>query len=610
MKKANLFISMILSLCLCLSSVSVYAADITTSNSLGSSPVELTMESSSFSVSLPLGLLVEVTRDGEIYTATECSIINNSRSPIVVDDVLVQTDSPWVLEEFDAAYYSMPVNTSKLGFQLNTENVGLDGKVALERSNWPVIYGYDEMALDYDANLPAVSEDKETVMGKVIFTIDFWSADSDSFSVDDSVFEVAEVNLTAEEASSIWSYTKNTDSITIKDYLGESSDELDLVVPTTIDELPVTSVYAGCDNITAKSLSVPSGITISNEAFVNLNVDTLVLNDVTLVQGSSTSNCNFRNITANNVFVTDSSICKLSFYGGNIETATFKNTSFAQYSLNNVTIGRLNLLEGCSGSKIAQANSTGTPYSNIETLYVDCDLDERAFYYSCYVTNVIFGPNASSVGSECFASNSALTSITGLSNLKSIGSKAFYGINHIEITEPVKFTDTTIGSYAFTFNESTNYHVSFAFADVTFDNCSISNDAFRYDTFESLNIKDTTIGKYAFADITVNGDMNITGDTVFNSALTFSIHNTSTPSTFGAVYIDCDVAPVNDVSATYARAAFYRCSFDSLTFGPNCNYIEGDMFRLTTIGKLVGLSSVEYVGEKAFYNATIGETID
>ena len=607
MKRVNKFISLLLSLCLCLSGISVYAADITSAGSTGNSPVELTMESSSFSVSLPLGLLVEVTRDGEIYTATECAIINNSRSPIVVADVLVETDSPWVLEDFNAAYYSMPVNTAKLGFQLNTENVGLDGKVALERSNWPVIYGYDEMKLDYDANLPAVSEDKESVMGKVIFTIDFWADDNSGSSFDNSVFEVEEVNLSAEEASSIWSYTKNTDSITIKGYLGESSADMDLVVPTTIDGLPVTSVYGGCSGLTLKSLSVPSGVTISNQAFVNLNVDTLVLNGVTLDQGSSTSNCNFRNITANNLYVTDSSICKYTFYKGNIENATFKNTAFSTYALGGVTFGRLNLLEGCSGSQITQKYTTADSYTTIDTLYIDCEEVGYRAFYNTNVTNVIFGSNASSVGDQSFYSMKSLTSIEGLSNLTTIGDEAFNRVGPVTVTEDVVFTNATIGESAFTATSIAN---ASTFANLTFNNCTIGTYAFQYITASSLNIKDSTIGKLAFADITVNGDMNITGDTVFNSALTFSIHNTSTPSTFGDVYIDCDVAPVNDVSATYARAAFYRCSFDSLTFGPNCNYIEGDMFRLTTIGKLIGLSGVEYVGANAFYNATIGETID
>ena len=607
MKRVNKFISLLLSLCLCLSGISVYAADITSAGSTGNSPVELTMESSSFSVSLPLGLLVEVTRDGEIYTATECAIINNSRSPIVVDDVLVETDSPWVLEEFDAAYYSMPVNTSKLGFQLNTENVGIDGKVALERSNWPVIYGYDEMALDYDANLPAVSEDKETVMGKVIFTIDFWSADSDSFSVDDSVFEVAEVNLTAEEASSVWVYSKGSDYVAITNYIGESSSDLDLVVPTTIEGLPVTSITTGCNNITAKSLSVPSGITISNEAFRYVTVDTLVLNGVSLVQGSSTSNCNFRNIVANNVYVTDSSICTYSFYKGNIENATFKNTAFSTYALGSVTFGRLNLLEGCSGSQITQNKTTGDSYTTIDTLYIDCEEVGYRAFYNTNVTNVIFGSNASSVGTQSFYSMTSLTSIEGLSNLTTIGDEAFNRVGPVTVTEDVVFTNATIGASAFTATSIAN---ASTFANLTFNNCTIGTYAFQYITASGLNIKDTTIGKYAFADITVNGDMNITGDTVFNSAFTFSIHNTSTPSTFGDVYIDCDVAPVNDVNSNYSRGVFISCTFESLTFGPNCNYIELDSFAYAKIGRLVGLSGVDSVHADAFDRATIGETID
>ena len=552
MKRVNKFISLLLSLCLCLSGISVYAADITSAGSTGNSPVELTMESSSFSVSLPLGLLVEVTRDGEIYTATECAIINNSRSPIVVADVLVETDSPWVLEDFNAAYYSMPVNTAKLGFQLNTENVGLDGKVALDRGNWPVIYGYDEMELDYDANLPAVSEDKETVMGKVIFTIDFWAADNSGSSFDNSVFEVEEVNLSAEEASSIWSYTKNTDSITIKGYLGESSADMDLVVPTTIDGLPVTSVYGGCSGLTLKSLSVPSGVTISNQAFVNLNVDTLVLNGVTLDQGSSTSNCNFRNITANNLYVTDSSICKYTFYKGNIENATFKNTAFSTYALGSVTFGRLNLLEGCSGSQITQNYTTADSYTTIDTLYIDCEEVGYRAFYNTNVTNVIFGSNASSVGDECFADAKNIASIEGLGNLKNIGYHAFYSVQPVTVTETVHFKDATIGEAAFADHKNNISTVTFNFADVTFENCSIGAYAFAVDTFENVTITDSTVEEYAF----------------------------------------------------------YIASMESLTFDSSASTLANRSFSWATINKLIGSSTAGNVDSNAFESATISETVN
>lgn len=551
MKRVNKFISLLLSLCLCLSGISVYAADITSAGSTGNSPVTLEMQSSSFSVSLPLGLLVEVTRDGEIYTATECAIINNSRSPIVVADVLVETDSPWVLEDFNAAYYSMPVNTAKLGFQLNTENVGLDGKVALDRGNWPVIYGYDEMELDYDANLPAVSEDKETVMGKVIFTIDFWADDNSGSSFDNSVFEVEEVNLSAEEASSIWVYTKTSDSVQITGYKGENSADLDLVVPTTIEELPVTNIYGGCFNMTLKSLSVPSGITISNAAFANLTVDTLTLNGVSLVQGSSSSNSNFNYINANNIYAVDSSFEKYSFNHGNVNTLTFKNCSFSEYALNNMTIGRLNLLEGCTGDKIAKAYINGDTNS-IDTLYVDCaELGNNSFE-NISINNIIFGSNASSVGVECFADAKNITSIEGLGNLKNIGYHAFYSVQPVTVTETVHFKDATIGEAAFADHKNNISTVTFNFADVTFENCSIGAYAFAVDTFENVTITDSTVEEYAF----------------------------------------------------------YIASMESLTFDSSASTLANRSFSWATINKLIGSSTAGNVDSNAFESATISETVN
>ena len=419
MKRVNKFISLLLSLCLCLSGISVYAADITSAGSTGNSPVTLEMESSSFSVSLPLGLLVEVTRDGDIYTATECAIINNSRSPIVVDDVLVETDSPWVLEEFDAAYYSMPVNTSKLGFQLNTENVGLDGKVALDRGNWPVIYGYDEMELDYDANLPAVSEDKETVMGKVIFTIDFWSGDSDSNTIisstkfDSSIFDIKDeyqfnvdvkqesVTIETPNEDSLWVWTTNDDStLTIVGYNGDLDDSQDIVVPSEINGAAVTTLASGTFNggndFTVNSMSIPEGITVEAKALYCINADTVNIANDCVLEAKSLALCDVENL-----YIGEG----IALPGGRTATSTSQGRNK-------------------NPASTILGNSNNVPGGSVTNLYLNSDATPGSFE-DCYIDNIIFGEGCDSIGRYAFSVADTVKSFKGIENIKFFGRNCF-----------------------------------------------------------------------------------------------------------------------------------------------------------------------------------------
>lgn len=226
-KKLHLITSLMIVISMLASNVA-FASNISSEpGSSATSEVELTAEVAQFSATVPTGLIVAVQADGSTVTATEANIVNNSHAPIYVTDVSVIPTNGYSLVEFDSKFYTMPVGKKVFGFQLNTENVSTAGKVALARSNWPAIYGYDSLALDYDAGVPAI-KNKDVgykKMADVVFTLDFWSSDSssDGSETPDVDATVKEENLTAEQAALIWEWTDSDtadDEVTITKYNG------------------------------------------------------------------------------------------------------------------------------------------------------------------------------------------------------------------------------------------------------------------------------------------------------------------------------------------------------------------------------------------------------
>lgn len=575
MKFFNKSLSVVLSLCLCFSCISVSANEVSPVDGIGSSPVELTMDSSSFSVSLPLGLLVEVTRDGEIYTATEAYIINNCRSPIVVEDVLVETNSPWELANFNSAFYSMPVNTPKLGFQLNSENVGTDGKVALSLSNWPVIYGFDRMQLDYDANLPAISADKQDIMGNVVFTIGFWESDDNTvisstkfnsaiFDIKDEYqfsVDVEQESVTIEEPAedSLWVWTTNDDStLTIVGYNGTLDASQDIVVPSEINGATVTTLADGTFNsgsaFTVNSMSIPEGMTVEAKSLYGINADTVNIADNCVLEATSLALCDVENL----------------YIGEGIALPGSRTATTTTQGRNKSAAGTI---LGYSSEMMG---------GSVTNLYLNSDATPGCFE-DCYIDNAIFGEGCTSLGRFAFSVGDTLKSFKGIENIK------FFGM--------YCFAEAGASGYIYP------------------DSCLDEN-------FKSPLIitSDTIVEEYGLAYITLSDVIIKSGAEVgnlpfaFMSADSMSIEDASLLTNIGATYTflrKCNIGTLNidgNIPNYFAYGQYMdafngKNNFTTINLGPNVasigNYAFGNASgasRDYLIESITGLENVQSIG--------------
>lgn len=171
---------------------------------------------------VPIALYVSQNVNGEItckdaMTAENAKgtakIINESaKGPIITTDVKVIAAPTYELTDWNADYDSMLVNSKKFGFKINgleaqtdgtvvsdndvsdtittTVKNSEDGKTDLTRvygdynitpsgdSAFPVISHGSVLPIDYEAKLPAYSDEVDNVkVGAVVFTVDFKTAD-------------------------------------------------------------------------------------------------------------------------------------------------------------------------------------------------------------------------------------------------------------------------------------------------------------------------------------------------------------------------------------------------------------------------------------------------
>ena len=169
------FIGGLLSLVTLISlTTTTFANELTSGNPTGDVPVELTQEASSFSVTVPTALPVDVDSDGHVTVATDNKIINNSYGPVEIKFIEVIPQNTWKLVDFNTNFKDKEVGLKEFGFKLNDSAVELDGSCAAE---FEVIPGNSELSFTYDANVAtqkAALADVE--IAQVVFVIGWVNA--------------------------------------------------------------------------------------------------------------------------------------------------------------------------------------------------------------------------------------------------------------------------------------------------------------------------------------------------------------------------------------------------------------------------------------------------
>lgn len=127
------FIALALALCMiCAMSVTAFAVEIGTSGGSGSTPVNLTTTNggiggggdttpTKLNVVVPTSLPMAMSDDGNVVTATDCKITNNSYGAVRIKSVSITAASDWHLTAFGdkTTLAGEKVDSNKLGFAMS-----------------------------------------------------------------------------------------------------------------------------------------------------------------------------------------------------------------------------------------------------------------------------------------------------------------------------------------------------------------------------------------------------------------------------------------------------------------------------------------------------------
>jgi hypothetical protein len=173
MRKKSLSVLLALTL-LFATSVPAYASEITAEGN-GTVPVDLTVETPIFNVTVPMVLPVTMTETGDIVVASDAVIVNNSAGPIKISNIQTKGANGWSTTD----YAGLDMKSAKVG----SKNVGLtftiDGMVTntkgadLNDFSSPITLIKDQsLPLIYNAKVPAQKAAQTGVqIAEVVFTI-------------------------------------------------------------------------------------------------------------------------------------------------------------------------------------------------------------------------------------------------------------------------------------------------------------------------------------------------------------------------------------------------------------------------------------------------------
>jgi hypothetical protein len=182
-KKAPLFLSM--ALAASMMAVPAMAADVSGAGGTGETPVTITAQATTFSVTVPTSIPLTVKADGTVGVPTDLKIVNKSAGKVKVIAVTAK-DGTWTLTDYAggrAKLASEKVDAKKLGLQLtaagaSVATTGTNAISSVDSTKWVMDgmeSGKNELPITVAAIATAVSKEgtfaDANAAAKVIFTI-------------------------------------------------------------------------------------------------------------------------------------------------------------------------------------------------------------------------------------------------------------------------------------------------------------------------------------------------------------------------------------------------------------------------------------------------------
>ena len=140
-------------------------------------PVTVAREAATFSVTVPTTLPISVDANGNVTTATDAAINNNSGAPVAVTKVELTSQNNWTLAAYSRDILNLPVDTKQFGLQMNigdktvaTSNSGTSD-ILSDSLNARIAKGQN-CAVNYNALFPAqTAAVSDTQIANVVFTV-------------------------------------------------------------------------------------------------------------------------------------------------------------------------------------------------------------------------------------------------------------------------------------------------------------------------------------------------------------------------------------------------------------------------------------------------------
>ena len=126
-----------------------------------------------FSVTVPAGLPLAVTENGEVTASTDAAIANNSTCDVRVTGVTLRTENGWTLVPFSYNMAAAKVDSKLIGFAIGGAASATEGdaeSLALT-GDWSIDAG-GTLPLDYDAKVSATSVGIDEQVLTVVFVVE------------------------------------------------------------------------------------------------------------------------------------------------------------------------------------------------------------------------------------------------------------------------------------------------------------------------------------------------------------------------------------------------------------------------------------------------------
>lgn len=164
----------------------------------------ISQASSTFNVTVPMSLPINVGSNGSVTSANSVKIINSSSGPVKVTSVSMTPTNGWTIVNINKDMSGSKVGLSEFGFKINNEEVAADGSIGLLEKNWPVIAGGDCLNINYDAKLSVQKSAVSNLnIASILFTVD-WDAVDVVPPEQGAVYSEGNYNYTYSSSTSGW----------------------------------------------------------------------------------------------------------------------------------------------------------------------------------------------------------------------------------------------------------------------------------------------------------------------------------------------------------------------------------------------------------------------